>query len=305
MTAPRAFLLAASLCAACQSGTPVADAGVDAACAPSGVVAAWPAFPMPNPARSGLPHPAVYSISGGEVTDQVTGLIWQRAVDTTLFTWNDARQRCACATVDGHGGWRLPSRIELASLADWTVSDPAIDGDAFPDTPADAFWSASPMVEDPGLAWLVYFGTGFSSYDDYATLHHVRCVRGQPAAVLAPPDRYQIDGGTVFDRQTLLTWQQAEPPMAITWGDADAYCTSLALAGGGWRLPSIGELQTIVDESRSPSADAAAFPTIDTVYYWSSSRVVGDPAHAWAAFFANGSTYRMSITTPEWVRCVR
>src|SRR5258706_10778300 len=39
---------------------------------------AWPSWPMPNPAPSGLPHPASYSVSasGDQVTDEVTGLIW-------------------------------------------------------------------------------------------------------------------------------------------------------------------------------------------------------------------------------------
>src|SRR5262245_47322161 len=65
-----------------------ARGGVGAAGAPApdcGDIAAphaWGDWPMPNPAGSGLPHPASYTwdASGQQVTDNVTGLVWQREV---------------------------------------------------------------------------------------------------------------------------------------------------------------------------------------------------------------------------------
>jgi len=89
---------------------------------------------MPNPRESGLPNPASYEVSdsGNQVTDKVTGLVWQRNVDGSKYTWEDAQQHCACFAVDGVAGWRLPSRIELASIADWTTANPSIDSNAFP-----------------------------------------------------------------------------------------------------------------------------------------------------------------------------
>lgn len=52
--------------------------------------------------------------------------------------------------------------------------------------------------------------------------------------------------GTWFDSSSALTWEN--PPLggAISWEDARDYCERLPLAGGGWRLPSISELRTLV-----------------------------------------------------------
>jgi hypothetical protein len=131
-------------------------------------------------------------------------------------------------------------------------------------------------------------------------MYRARCVSSGRAA---PSTRYTIANGTVYDTQTKLTWQREVS--TSTWDDAKAYCAGLSLDGGGWRVPSLGELQTIVDESTNPSVDAAAFPMTPSDYFWSSSPVVGDPSRAWTCFFANGSTYSFAVSKPESVRCVR
>ncbi len=52
--------------------------------------------------------------------------------------------------------------------------------------------------------------------------------------------------GTVTDRVTGLTWQQAHNEQRLTFGDAAAACGRLALAGHrDWRLPTITELFSI------------------------------------------------------------
>jgi hypothetical protein len=287
------------------NGTDVADASCDAGAlsAPN----AWATWAMPNSARSGLPNPASYTVSdaGNEVTDDVTGLIWQRNAEARTYTWEDARRYCACLSLDGIGGWRLPSRIELASIADSTIANPSIDSIAFPGTPSESFWSSSVLSSDPMLAYLVYFANGHTSYVDLGYTYRVRCTRSPPPPMAAPPGRYTIGSGTVLDTQTKLTWQQMIPTASYTWSDAKTYCAGLSLDGTGWRLPSINELQTIVDESTNPAIDGATFPMTPSEYFWSSTAVVEDPSRAWTCFFSNGSTYSFSTTTPENVRCVR
>src|SRR5258708_2399350 len=79
----------------------------------------------------------------------------------------------------------------------------------------------------------------------------------------APPGRYTIANGTVYDTKTKLTWEQTPGPNSFypTLVPSDQYCPTLMLEGGGWRLPSLTELLTIVDESRSdPAIDPTAFP---------------------------------------------
>lgn len=92
----------------------------------------------------------------------------------------------------------------------------------------------------------------------------------------APVGRYQISNGTVYDTRTKLTWQQAVQgisPAKITWANAKTYCATLSLAGMvGWRLPTIKELLSIVDQSlRGPSIDPNAFPSTPSGYFMSSS----------------------------------
>jgi hypothetical protein len=263
---------------------------------------------MPNPAHSGLPNPASYTVSdgGNQVTDNVTGLTWQRNLEPRSYAWDDARQYCECLSIDGMGGWRLPSRIELASLTDWSIVNPSIDSSVFPGTPSESFWTATGLSSDPLLAYLVYFGNGHTSYAELGYPYHARCVRGGPmSATSAPPARYTIANGTVYDTQTKLTWQEQLSMSSYTWDDAKAYCAGLSLDGTGWRVPTINEIKTIVDESTNPSIDGSAFPMTPSEYFWSSSVVVEDPSRAWTCFFSNGSTYSFTQTTPRFIRCVR
>lgn len=122
----------------------------------------------------------------------------------------------------------------------------------------------------------------------------------------APPGRYTILSGTVYDTKTKLTWQQAVAPGTYAWANAKTYCTSLSLNGAGWRLPSAGELQTIVDETRTnPSIDPMAFPGTPPSWFWVSSPVAGVPSGAWAVEFNVGVTDTLLAAGANQVRCVR
>jgi hypothetical protein len=73
----------------------------------------------------------------------------------------------------------------------------------------------------------------------------------------APVGRYIVANGTVTDMKTHLVWQQRDDGMTRTWDSAGTYCAGLSLDGEGWRLPTIKELQTIVDYSKTnPSIDS-------------------------------------------------
>ncbi len=76
----------------------------------------------------------------------------------------------------------------------------------------------------------------------------------------APAGRYVVTAGgtvngTVQDTKTGLIWQQTVPSGTYTWADATAYCgstvVSTRLGGTGWRLPTLEELQTIVDHTQA------------------------------------------------------
>jgi hypothetical protein len=88
-----------------------------------------------------------------------------------------------------------------------------------------------------------------------------------PSRASAPAGRFTASGGIVHDSKTGLDWQQVVSSTKYTYANAMAYCSgnTAALAGSGWRLPSIKELQTLVDDSvasPSPTLDASAFPDL-------------------------------------------
>jgi hypothetical protein len=152
------------------------DGGSESSVAP----ATWADWPMPNPPTTSLPHPQTYdtSTTPGVVLDRVTSLQWQRTLDTNPRSWSDAASYCAGLVVAG-SGWRLPARIELLSIMDYTRVNPMIDPVTFPATPPNAFWTSSQSAADPTSAWVVYFGFGTSMVysDDASKKHYVRCVR--------------------------------------------------------------------------------------------------------------------------------
>lgn len=140
----------------------------------------WADWPMPNPKSSQLPNPANYSADSGSVVvkDMVTKLEWQGAVQMAVFSFAGATAYCESLDYGGFSDWRLPSRIELVSLVDYTQSNPAIDSIAFPGTPAAAFWTSSPKVSFAmSEAWTVDFASGATASAELGTMLQVRCVR--------------------------------------------------------------------------------------------------------------------------------
>jgi len=68
--------------------------------------------------------------------------------------------------------------------------------------------------------------------------------------------------------------------------DAEA---AVAALGEGWRLPTVDELQTILDRSRhSPAADTDRFPDTQLEPYWSSTPCSWDSDARWVVNFDDG-----------------
>jgi hypothetical protein len=296
-----------------DAGVDVGRDGAPAAACDETAGGAWADWPMPDPAVHGTPSAQSYDTSApGVVLDQVTHLMWQRTVAPVTQTWSGAKQYCACLQLGGHDDWRLPSRIELVSIVDFTRHTPSIDSIAFPDTPLEWFWTSTALAENPEEAWYIYFDNGFSKFilaEEHQ--YRVRCVRSPPLAppLAPPPMRYEVAAETVRDTKTGLTWQRKVDPTRRNWAAAKAYCAQLALAGGAagsWRLPSMRELQSLVDERRfEPAIDPDAFPDTPPVEFWTGNVVSGAPDSAWRVTFANGYTYDATATLEFLARCVR
>lgn len=256
---------------------------------------------MPNPMSAGLPNRASYVDNGnGTVTDQITGLVWQRLASGAKYRQADAARYCPTQGPQ----WRLPTRLELVSLVDFTVASPGPTiNQAFPGTPGEVFWTSSPAAGHPNSGWGVSFEIGYADFDDLADPARLRCVSTAGASAHCYPSRYQVKAsGEVYDAATKLTWQQEVTGASYQWRDATAYCAGLS---GGWRLPSMTELQTLVDDTKPNSTiDPTAFPHSPVAVFWTSSPVAGQP-YAWGVDFTRGTTINPDVTTPYRVRCVR
>ena len=71
----------------------------------------------------------------------------------------------------------------------------------------------------------------------------------------------------------------------------EAACKALTLAGfSDWDLPTIEELQLLVDRSRySPAIDTDFFVDIENDWYWSKTPAAWSSASAWGVYFGYGN----------------
>ncbi len=247
------------------------------------------------------------------------------------LTWAEAQTYPATLNAQNFGGyndWRMPSIKELYSLIDFRGTDPSacdteadcpglvpyINSDyfefAYGDTDAgervidSQYASGTVYVSDVdgGLLFGVNFADGrikgyWYNFFPYKTFL-VMCVRGN---IEYGVNNYIDNGdGTITDLATGLMWQQDDSGVGMMWQDALEYAESSMLAGyDDWRLPSVKELQSILDYTRSPdtTASAAIDPLFhvtpmtneegaaDFPHYWSSTTHAGYPNHGDAASY--------------------
>jgi uncharacterized protein DUF1566 len=118
----------------------------------------WAEWPMPNgvaDVAAFAPNLEGYIDNGdGTVTDKITGLMWQQAVPTAIYTWTDANAYCPTLNLAGHSDWRLPTVIELISIVNPDIPNPGptIVETFFPATPSATFWTSTPYAGYPTRA---------------------------------------------------------------------------------------------------------------------------------------------------------
>ncbi len=125
-------------------------------------------------------------VETGTVSDPVTGLVWVWQRDAEKMNWNDAKNYCASLSTAG-GGWRLPTRIELLSIADPTkveCGNPskciAIDTEVFRDLNLAHlwYWSSTPAANDSNqVAWTIHFYSGTAKQHQKEEENYCFCVR--------------------------------------------------------------------------------------------------------------------------------
>ncbi len=133
----------------------------------------------------GGPLPESVYVDNGDatVTNQTTGLMWEKASSSDSsdgMTWEQALAWCENATTGGYSDWRLPTKREQDSLWDdsrYPAINPIFTGDKL-----SMIRSGTTVANDVLEAWNQYVLYGVPIYNDKTNTPaaDVRCVRGGP-----------------------------------------------------------------------------------------------------------------------------
>lgn len=254
------------------------------------------------------PEPDYWDNGDGTVQDVVTGLTWQKTDDGVKRVWEVGLSYCEALELGDYADWRLPSRHELLFLLDYGNVNPAIDTSYFPECRNDWYWSSTPVLAKASYYRIKFSDGGepgsVATEGDKWDFAYVRCVRGG-----VPQKSSFVDNGngTVTDTTTGRMWQKGDyfGSSVWVWEKHLAYCEDLQLAGyDDWRLPNIRELETLLDDTRSP-AIAPVFEGRNYGELSSSTSFTGDPSYVFVVSIDNGSVHFRHKDNGRSVRCVR
>lgn len=152
--------------------------------------------------------PDCSSTSGTPCRDSSSGLTWSARASSNM-KWQNAVDYCSSYSEGGLSGWHLPTISELRTLikncdgtvtggscgvADSCLSDSCMSGSCYcasmennggyysklGDDDTINLWSSSTIkgaLEIYGIAWVVYFRSGYVFYNSKSSSYNVRCVR--------------------------------------------------------------------------------------------------------------------------------
>ncbi len=247
-------------------------------------------------------------------------LSWQEALDFVV-TMNREQYF-------GHRDWRMPNRRELRSLLSLQNKLPALpEQHPFINVFNGWYWTSTTAAISPAHAWYVALDGGRMFYGGKDQSFILWPVRGNGLSIVPrtgqslcydaagnviscggsgqdgelrygarwPEPRFEILHASVLDRLTRLLWHRsanlAQQP--VVWRDALAAVAALNHEGAPitWRLPTINELETLVDSATYSPALPSAHPFFDVQdIYWSSTTSLFQPDWAWALYLGKGAT---------------
>lgn len=131
-----------------------------------------------NPTIVTLPAIHFKDNGNGTITDNYTGLIWQKVQYSNTMTWEDALVYAENLSLAGATDWRLPNVKELQSLNDEKLFKPSFNKTFFTNSLSGNYWSSTTLVNSTDKAWDINLDYGIVSYNAKTTKENALCVRG-------------------------------------------------------------------------------------------------------------------------------
>lgn len=219
----------------------------------------------PPPVKTGYDrlNPKIVRMSGtfkitecGSLIDPIRGLEWY--VGQTPVTWNGAKtwaenlDKC-------DGGWNMPNQAELGTLRQGNV-----------DSMRSAFGLYGEWVwgeenfGGKGYCIKLLGGSYDITYSNISNSDNVQAlaVRFQKFRLPKKVENFELRTcGEIADANTGFAWYPG-PDRDMTWQEAKDWVASLNACGANWRMPTIGELETLSVQASQASQrqHGSAFP---------------------------------------------
>jgi hypothetical protein len=225
----------------------------------------------------GAPGKAVLVSPSGTIEGSAIAFTWKRVPGATWYylwindsTGNKVKSWYTAEQVGGASGGNNCSVIlgtELVGTCQWWIQTWNNDG--------PGPWSAAMTftVSDTAPTWHQILP---SNDGTRCNSSRFKCVMNNEA---------------VLDRETELVWERSPDTTTRIWTDACTHCYQREVANRkGWRLPTIEELASLVDNDNSSQALPTGHPFINvqSYYYWSSTTDAGSTGYAWHVHFGSG-----------------
>lgn len=247
------------------------------------------------------------------------------------LTWQEALDFVAamnCEQRFGHRDWRMPNRRELRSLPSLQTRLPALpERHPFINVFNGWYWTSTTAAISQAHAWYVALGGARMFFGGKDQSFMLWPVRGEGRAVIPrtgqsrcydvagkviacagsgqdgefrygaawPEPRFEMLQSGILDRLTNLIWQRSAnlTSQPVVWREALAAVAGLDRIAGSaaWRLPTINELESLVDCATHSPALPSGHPFTDVqAIYWSSTTSLFEPDWAWALYLDKGAT---------------
>ncbi|MGD9007529.1 MAG: DUF1566 domain-containing protein [Desulfobacteraceae bacterium] len=158
------------------------------------------------------------------------------------------------------------------------------------------------------------------SADPAPTMHSLEEIYNQNAEVetflswskkITDSSRFQLvmDSEAVLDRETGLVWDRNPDTTKREWTMAKTHCYKREVANRfGWRLPTIEELATLIDNSNTDPALPSDHPFTNIQLddrYWTMTTVNWLDTYAWDIHMSSGLINENPKTNSYYCWCVR